>query len=533
MINKVVLDCFNFHVESKLGFTSSFRIINIWLMTNVNDPEADFGLVFTTTNQRKNSSTAAGAGANANSRVDLMGFVGSDTLAELVWSPRKGLSIKFAEKKPCFMWEVGPSNMGFLRSEDTRDQKHIKSSRTVETPRSRSHGHTGPQNQRTTDDPLSGRLFEDDGMTSGVDKSGSDIISPLKLEAPTQCGRPHTHVERSKMDKDCDPFLENYAQDDERADSFPGKDRERSMYCREKDQKHEVESHGSMESCKNATSLAKRKRRSLRLEEQLILGSKRIKKQAHHDQCMVKKDNSFVNWMSNMLKGLKEYENYDRKISVYDDETSGFESRKMGFQNVFQSLFLPDVKTHDRTIEMIENNSVGSSKETVLIDKCSRGSMDYLENIEEKEVKGVVKHKSLYERITKEAPKEMFDTIRRLRLSRTDIIKWTNSRFSVAHLDGFFVRLRLAKWEEGAGGSRYYVAYVTGVQGKTPLKGFKQRIRVKVGGVECFVESQHVSNYDFLEDELIAWWQKTSKNGGTPGVKDLKSKLAERRTLGL
>ncbi|XP_024996936.1 uncharacterized protein LOC112529772 [Cynara cardunculus var. scolymus] len=452
-------------------------------MTDVNDPKADSGLAINITNQWKNSSTAAGAGANANSRVDLMTFVGSDTLAELVWSPGTGLSIKFAEKKPCFTCEVGPSNMGFLQSEDTQDQKHVNSSSTVETSTSRSHGHAGLQNQRTSV-PSSERLFVD-GMTSGVDKSGSDIISPLKIEASAQCG-PHEHVEMAKMDKDgcsSDPFREN-AQDVEQADFFPGEDREGSIYCREKDQKHEVESHGSMESCKNATSVAKRKRR-LRLEEQLILGSKRIKKQADHDQCMVKEDKSFVNWMSNMLKGLKEYKNYDQRMSV--------------------------------------------SKE---IDKCGRGSIDCLE-IEEKEIKGVVEHISLYERVTKEAPKGMFDTIRRLRLSRTDIMKWTNSRLSVAHLDGFFVRLRLAKWEEGAGGSRYYVACVTGLRGETPLKGFKQSIRVKVGRLECFVESQYVSNCDFLEDELIAWWQETSKNEGIPGVKDLKSKLAERRTLGL
>ncbi|KVH91297.1 Plus-3 [Cynara cardunculus var. scolymus] len=496
------------------GFSVS---CNIWLMTDVNDPKADSGLAINITNQWKNSSTAAGAGANANSRVDLMTFVGSDTLAELVWSPGTGLSIKFAEKKPCFTCEVGPSNMGFLQSEDTQDQKHVNSSSTVETSTSRSHGHAGLQNQRTSV-PSSERLFVD-GMTSGVDKSGSDIISPLKIEASAQCG-PHEHVEMAKMDKDgcsSDPFREN-AQDVEQADFFPGEDREGSIYCREKDQKHEVESHGSMESCKNATSVAKRKRR-LRLEEQLILGSKRIKKQADHDQCMVKEDKSFVNWMSNMLKGLKEYKNYDQRMSVYD-ETRGFESQKMGFQNFFQSLFLPDVKAHDQTIKLIENNYVGSSKE---IDKCGRGSIDCLE-IEEKEIKGVVEHISLYERVTKEAPKGMFDTIRRLRLSRTDIMKWTNSRLSVAHLDGFFVRLRLAKWEEGAGGSRYYVACVT---------GFKQSIRVKVGRLECFVESQYVSNCDFLEDELIAWWQETSKNEGIPGVKDLKSKLAERRTLGL
>lgn len=31
------------------------------------------------------------------------------------------------------------------------------------------------------------------------------------------------------------------------------------------------------------------------------------------------------------------------------------------------------------------------------------------------------------------------------------------------HLDGFFLRLRLGKWEEGLGGTGYYVACITGI----------------------------------------------------------------------
>ncbi|KAI3700772.1 hypothetical protein L2E82_45410 [Cichorium intybus] len=434
-------------------------------MANMNNTKADFGIAVGITNQWQNSNMAAGAGANANSKVDLMTFVGSDTLAELVWSPETGLSIKFVDKKPCFMWEVGPS--------DT----------------------SGPQNQKETEQ-LSDQLFED-GMTSGVDGVGSDIKSLLKTEAMMQCG-PQEHLKKAivKIEKDGhfnDPLCEN-AQD-------AILEYKKSFYSQENDEKHEVESHGSMESCKHA-----KRKRILSFDQQLLLGSKRIKKQ---------NDGSFMNWISNMLKDFKSHKNQS-----FCDINRSFESRKMGFESVFRSLCLPDVKAHETMTQT---------------DKCSHGSLDFLK-IKEKEAKGVVKHIRLYKRVTKEALKGIFDTIRRLRLSRTDILKWTNSRLSFVHLDGFFVRLRVAKWEEGEGGSRYYVACIRGLQGENSENssgGLKQLICVKVGGVECFIESQYVSNGDFLEDELIAWWQKTSRNGGTPFVKDLTSKLAKRKTLGL
>lgn len=38
-----------------------------------------------------------------------------------------------------------------------------------------------------------------------------------------------------------------------------------------------------------------------------------------------------------------------------------------------------------------------------------------------------------------------------------------NSRLPIENLDGYFLRLRLAKWEEGVGGTGYYVACITGI----------------------------------------------------------------------
>ncbi|GJY97902.1 putative plus-3 domain, RNA polymerase-associated protein Rtf1 [Tanacetum coccineum] len=515
-------------------------------MTNVNDTEADLELTLGSTNQWINSNTTAdvdvgvgvGAGANANSRSG-MTFVGSDTLAELVWSPRTGLNIKYAEKTPCLMLEVGPSDIGFLQLEDTQNEKQVSEGHSVASLTAcrahsevvKSSSYTGPQNQGEAH-PVSNRLFEH-GMTSGVNGPGSGSGSPLRIKAVTQC-TPHNHVEmdNGKMENDgcySDPFHENAQvaifeneKMAERSDSAPGEDEERSLYHQEDDETNEAESHGSIESFQRANLLIKRKRSSS-FEQQLLLGSKRIKKQAH--DYTVKKDSSFVNWISNMLKGLKNHENYDKRISVCK-ETRTLECKKMGFQNVFKSLLSPE------TITRIESKSIGNSKETIFANKCSYGSPDCVE-IKEKETESLVKHISLYERVTKEAPKGMFDTIRGLRLSRTDILKLSNSQLPAAHLDGFFLRLRVAKWKEGLGGSRYYVACITGLQGKKPWKGLKQPIRVTVGGVECFVESQYVSNCDFLEDELVAWWEKTSKIGGIPVVKDLKLKLGERRALGL
>ncbi|XP_031396206.1 uncharacterized protein LOC116207423 isoform X1 [Punica granatum] len=133
----------------------------------------------------------------------------------------------------------------------------------------------------------------------------------------------------------------------------------------------------------------------------------------------------------------------------------------------------------------------------------------------------------------REVPKGIFSAIKTLRLSRTDILKWMKTRISLSHLDGFFLRLRLGKWEEGFGGTGYYVACITGMQRKSLVKDAKSPISVNVGGVKCLVESQYISNHDFLEDELMAWWCIASRNGGKVlSEEDLKMKAEEKKMLG-
>ncbi|XP_027164659.1 uncharacterized protein LOC113764842 [Coffea eugenioides] len=128
-----------------------------------------------------------------------------------------------------------------------------------------------------------------------------------------------------------------------------------------------------------------------------------------------------------------------------------------------------------------------------------------------------------------EVPKVIFDAVRRLQLSRADILKWMSSDVSLSHLEGLFLRLRLGKWEAGLGGTGYYVACITG----EPAKDSKTSISVSVGGIKCSVGSQYVSNHDFLEDELKVWWSRTLRNGGKiPSTEDLETKLRQRIKLG-
>ncbi|XP_041007724.1 uncharacterized protein LOC121252232 isoform X3 [Juglans microcarpa x Juglans regia] len=130
-------------------------------------------------------------------------------------------------------------------------------------------------------------------------------------------------------------------------------------------------------------------------------------------------------------------------------------------------------------------------------------------------------------------PKGIFDAIKSLRLSRSDILKWMNSHASLSHLDGFFLRLRLGKWEEGLGGTGYHVACITGKQRENSPENAKYSVCVNVGGIKCLVESHYISNHDFLEDELMAWWSATSRDGAKiPSEEELGVKFKKKRMLG-
>lgn len=129
--------------------------------------------------------------------------------------------------------------------------------------------------------------------------------------------------------------------------------------------------------------------------------------------------------------------------------------------------------------------------------------------------------------------KRIFDAVKKLRLSRTEILKWINSHMSISNLDGFFLRLRLGKWEEGLWRSGYVVASINESQRQSPQQKARRSISVTVGGIKCMVESQYISNHDFLEEEIMAWWDATSKAGNNiPSEEDLIEKVKKKHTLG-
>ncbi|KAL3649073.1 hypothetical protein CASFOL_005476 [Castilleja foliolosa] len=128
---------------------------------------------------------------------------------------------------------------------------------------------------------------------------------------------------------------------------------------------------------------------------------------------------------------------------------------------------------------------------------------------------------------------EMFCAIRKLRLSRTDILRWMNSNVSLLHLNGFFLRLRLRKLEAGLGGTGYYVARITEDTVQNLYCDSNKSILVDVGGIKSSVGSRYVSNNDFVEDEIKAWWSRIVKTGGKiPSLDELKSKAKDRTCLG-
>ncbi|XP_039067840.1 uncharacterized protein LOC120213860 [Hibiscus syriacus] len=91
-----------------------------------------------------------------------------------------------------------------------------------------------------------------------------------------------------------------------------------------------------------------------------------------------------------------------------------------------------------------------------------------------------------------DTPKVIFDAMRKLRLSRTDILKWKNSRISVPRLEGFFLQLRLAKWEQGLGGTGFYVACITEGNKQGTQRDSKNSITDNIGGIMLCREPVHL-----------------------------------------
>ncbi|XP_073220558.1 uncharacterized protein [Cicer arietinum] len=131
-------------------------------------------------------------------------------------------------------------------------------------------------------------------------------------------------------------------------------------------------------------------------------------------------------------------------------------------------------------------------------------------------------------------PEGIFDAVKNLQLSRSEILKWITVHGSISQLNGFFLRLRLGKWEEGHGRTGYHVAYINETERHSLEQHMTKSLSVKVRGMKCMVESHYISNHDFLEEEIMEWWSTTSETGvEIPSEQDLIAKFKKKQMLGL
>ncbi|XP_057450218.1 uncharacterized protein LOC130741356 isoform X3 [Lotus japonicus] len=130
--------------------------------------------------------------------------------------------------------------------------------------------------------------------------------------------------------------------------------------------KEENDSQSSVESCNSTEFFPKGKKRP-NFQQQLILGSKRVKKkhveETSGSKSYVKKDISFINWISNMVKGLSHsIQNGSNTLAVtlanrdYHDLRRPDEKlvtckmsqdpgpKNTGFKSIFQSMYCSSLK---------------------------------------------------------------------------------------------------------------------------------------------------------------------------------------------
>lgn len=123
-------------------------------------------------------------------------------------------------------------------------------------------------------------------------------------------------------------------------------------------------------------------------------------------------------------------------------------------------------------------------------------------------------------------PEGIFGFVRKLRLSRKDIIRWMKSSAPHIDLTGFFLRLRIGKLEKGLGGTGYHVACINGAA------SYQSSIIACVGSSAFSVTSRFISNQDFDEDELNTWWFQKQRDGSKiPSTEELNEKLQLRIKL--
>lgn len=185
-----------------------------------------------------------------------------------------------------------------------------------------------------------------------------------------------------------DPLHVDVAPTNSKIRSYQEKGKEKALsdgalYGRSSNDKEN--SHESVESC-NSTRLFPKGVKRQNYDQVQLVESKRMRKciQVSHDSSILKANSSFMNWISNMVKGLahsnKEEESsllaltcaHSNKVCSY--KTTSFAKPRTGFQNVFESLYN---KTPLSGVEKDKNQFIEDSSELVVADEKSLDNRNF------------------------------------------------------------------------------------------------------------------------------------------------------------
>ncbi|XP_042064755.1 uncharacterized protein LOC121808373 isoform X3 [Salvia splendens] len=531
-------------------------------MANVNEKDVDSGGEEDVTNFRirtKLLSSCSGAGVNAASSVNLLAFATTDhPLSELVWSPHTGLSLKCANRgddarKPFLLWNVGPSTMERGNGDDHDmiiDKDLVGPSHDV-VEREADSFH--PRTVLTEES----RIELAEGVVPATPAKGSCMGSRWTGKALS----------------DGDIYRRSSDEDDDSVES--------SMSTRltPKGVKRKI--------CDEDAILGSKKMKQIHGSD----GSTLVMKP---DSSFMKWiSNMMTNGRPHPNNEDSESplplacanDVYSKNFVCFKPRGSAAASISMGFQAVFQSLYCRETDElsagEEKMVEPIEvsregavdgvkspenihvehlakdtasdgvaraadalgeetkipekeacpNTTVGPSKPRTSLWitrlatntlRLEKGKETAEETIRCSSYGVSPTHRTITTMRNTASRTEMFDAIRSLRLSRADVMRWMDSEAPLRDLDGFFVRLRLA----GVGGGSYYVGCITGESSS------KKAILVDVGGVKSSIATQYVSNHDFLEDEIKAWWNRSLGSGcRIPSLAELNSKFNNPHTM--
>ncbi|KAF9619143.1 hypothetical protein IFM89_005157 [Coptis chinensis] len=183
-------------------------------------------------------------------------------------------------------------------------------------------------------------------------------------------------------------------------EAFPNKSRMPLYQTRDKEKvlssvnvhagilKDEDDSNDSAESC-NSTGLILAGKRPWSFDQRLLIENKRVKRQNHenpHSASVQRHGSSFMNWISNMVKGSSKSDiegttslDLTRRLSHHEHDLvtlpeKNQQSGSTGFGTLFKALYCPTISLPDREISNSDHHVGEGSKEHEVANKTCDNS---------------------------------------------------------------------------------------------------------------------------------------------------------------